>query len=336
MSDWQPSCGVDTARLRAFLLSRARRYFGEHGVLEVDTPAIGEATATDPNIDSYVVDGAGYLQTSPESCMKRLLAAGYPDIYSICRVFRRGEAGRRHLPEFTLVEWYRLGFELADIIADTLGFIATVLDRHSLATTATLQPLDFDAGVNNQSDAIEDIIVDTNDSGRDVFLQTLSIDPFVADIETLAEAAGADADLRHALGDRRDAWLDLLFSTQIAEAFDERGLTVVCRFPASQAALARLSHGDPRVSDRFEVFLGDLELANGFVELTDAVEQALRMENDIETRRKLGRDEVPRDDHLIAALDAGLPPCAGVAVGFERLHMIAAHSDDIRSVVTFD
>ena len=236
----------------------------------------------------------------------------YPDIYSICRVFRRGEAGRRHLPEFTLVEWYRLGFELADIIADTLGFIATVLDRHSLATTATLH--DY----------------------RDVFLQTLSIDPFVADIETLAEAAGADADLRHALGDRRDAWLDLLFSTQIAEAFDERGLTVVCRFPASQAALARLSHGDPRVSDRFEVFLGDLELANGFVELTDAVEQALRMENDIETRRKLGRDEVPRDDHLIAALDAGLPPCAGVAVGFERLHMIAAHSDDIRSVVTFD
>ena len=311
MSEWRPSSGVDTARLRAFLLGRARRFFGEHGVLEVDTPAIGKATATDPNIESFVVDGKNYLQTSPEAYMKRLLADGYPDIYTICRVFRHGESGRRHLPEFTMVEWYRLGYDLAEIIADTLSFIATVLDRPKLATTATLH--DY----------------------RDIFLQTLSIDPFDAEIGELASAAEADGDLRSALGDRRDAWLDLLFATRIAPAFDERGLTVVCRYPASQASLARLSPVDERVAERFEVFLGDMELANGFVELTDADEQSQRMKRDIATREILKRTALPHDDLLVDALRAGLPECAGVAVGFERLHMIAASSDDIRSVVAF-
>ena len=311
MNSWRPASGLDTARLRAFLLSRARRYFGERGVLEVDVPALGEATATDPNIGSYVVNEAGYLQTSPEAYMKRLLAAGYPDIYSICRVFRKGELGHRHLPEFTMVEWYRLDFGLHSIIDDTVGFIATVLDRASL--TDTLSILSY----------------------RDAFAQTLNIDPLTASIDQLAAAARADDTLRGALGNDRDGWLDLLLSTHVATAFNERGLTVLTHFPASQASLARLVPHDKSVAERFEIFLGDLELANGFVELTDATEQAARMDADIQTRRDLGLATVPRDDHLIAALACGLPPCAGVAVGFERLHMIAAASDDIRSVVTF-
>jgi len=299
------------ARHRAFLLSRARRFFGERGILEVDTPALGEATATDPNIDSFEVEGAGYLQTSPEAYMKRLLAAGYPDIYSICRVFRRGESGSRHLREFTLVEWYRLGFGLADMISDTLNFIATVLDRDELVMTATVH------------------------NYRSLFQQTLNVDPMTAGIDELATAAGADDAQRSSIGSRRDAWLDLLLATHIAPAFNERGLTVVSHFPASQASLARRAPNDPTVAERFEIFLGDVELGNGFVELTDAGEQAERMDRDIELRRELGRPAVPRDDHLVSALEAGLPYCAGIAVGFERLNMIAAGEGDIRNVVTF-
>jgi lysyl-tRNA synthetase class 2 len=311
MTDWQPSSGLDTARHRAFLLSRARRYFGERGILEVDVPALSDATATDPNIESFVVEGDAFLQTSPEAYMKRLLAAGYPDIYSICRVFRRGETGRRHLREFTLIEWYRLGFDLDAIIEDTVSFIATVLDRNALVDMMTIH--DY----------------------RDIFLQTLNVDPLAADIKELAAAAGADSALQQALGTDRDAWLDLLFATEIAPAFNERGLTVLKNFPASQASLARLSPDDAAVAERFEVFLGDVELANGFVELTDAGEQSARMDSDIEKRRALGRRAVPRDERLIAALRSGLPACAGVAVGFERLHMIAANTADIRSIVTF-
>ncbi len=311
MTDWRPRSGLDTARLRAFLLGRARRYFGERGVLEVDVPALAEATATDPNIESFAVDETAFLQTSPEAYMKRLLAAGYPDIYSICRVFRRGETGRRHLREFTLVEWYRLGFELDAIVDDAVHFIAAVLDREALVDTMTVYGY------------------------RDVFMQTLNVDPLTAGIGELADAAGADKNLKDSIAADRDAWLDLLLSTRIAPQFNERGLTVLKHFPASQASLAQLCPQDPAVAERFEVFLGDLELANGFVELTDASEQAARMDRDIDVRRTLGRSPVPRDERLIAALRDGLPASAGVAIGFERLHMIAARSSDIRSVVTF-
>ncbi len=311
MSSWRPSSGVDTARRRAFLLGRARRYFGERGVLEVDTPALSSAAVTDPNIGSLRTDDGLYLHTSPEFPMKRLLAAGYPDIYSICRVFRGGESGRLHLPEFTMVEWYRLDFGLDDIIADTVRFIAAVLDREKLQNSVRI--LDY----------------------RDAFLRTLYIDPLKASTETLMRAAAADSRLKASLGDRRDAWLDLLMATRIAPALDESALTVIRHYPASQAALARLSPDDDSVAERFEVFLGAVELANGYVELTDAREQERRMNEDSKLRASLQRPAVPKDAELLAALSAGLPDCAGVAVGFERLHMIADGTDDIRNVVTF-
>ena len=210
-----------------------------------------------------------------------------------------------------MVEWYRLGFDLDSMIQDTVAFIATVLDRPALTDTLTVL------------------------SYRDAFMQTLNVDPLTAGADELADVAGADDALRAAVGSDRDSWLDLLLSTRIAAAFNERGLTVLDHFPASQAALARLVPDDVALAERFEVFLGDIELANGFVELTDAAEQAARMNDDIRSRRDRGLPDVPRDEHLIAALASGLPPCAGVAVGFERLHMIAAASNDIRSVVTF-
>ena len=296
------------------MLEQARRFFRERDVLEVDTPALGRCAASDPNIDSLRVAGprgaALYLQTSPESCMKRLLADGYPDIYGICHVFRGGEAGRLHQPEFTMVEWYRQEFGLDAMIDETVAFIAELLDRPGLQDAVQLEY-------------------------GDAFRQFAGIEPLTASIDALAEAASADAGLRDSLGADRDAWLDLLLGTRVAAGFDGSGLTILRHFPASQAALARNCPSDDRVADRFEVFYGTMELANGFVELRDPVEQRKRMLADLAKRHAMERPPVPLDEPLLAALESGLPPCAGVAAGFERLLMLAAGADDIRDVMTF-
>ncbi len=311
MTRWQPNCAAGVAGRRADLLARVRGYFAERCVLAVDTPALGARTVTDPAIESFRLAEALYLQTSPEYFMKRLLASGYPDIYSICRVFRDAESGRRHLREFTLVEWYRRSMGLGEIVGDAVGLISAALHRAALA-----------AGVDR---------IDYSDAFRDA----VGLDPLEASVGELAEAAGADARLRRTLGVRRDAWLDLLLTSRVAPRFSADRLTVLQHYPASQAALARLCPADRRVADRFEVFYGALELGNGYVELTDAAEQAERMDDDRETRRELGRPDVARDERLLAALDAGLGACAGVAVGVERLHMILERTDDIRRVVPF-
>ena len=311
---WKASAGVALARQRADMLERARAFFRARDVLEVDTPALGRHAASDPNIDSLRVAGHGdttlYLQTSPESFMKRLLAGGYPDIYALGHVFRGGEAGRLHQPEFTMVEWYRRDFGLGAMIDETVAFIADLLDRPDLGKADSLEY-------------------------RDAFRRFAGIDPVAASTDELAEAASADAGLRENLGDDRDAWLDLLLCTRVAAGFATGRLTVLRHFPASQAALARVCPVDGNVADRFEIFYGEMELANGFVELRDPDEQRRRMLADLEKRRATGRQPVPLDEPLLAALDAGLPRCAGVAVGFERLLMLASGADDIRDVMTF-
>ncbi len=299
------------------MISRIREHFAASDVLEVDTPALSPFAVSDTQIESLEIASslasrrALYLHTSPEYCMKRLLAAGYPDIYSICRVYRDGESGRRHQPEFTMIEWYRLGFGLSDIVDDTLALIATALGSQRPSATAV------------QHDY------------RDVFLTSLGVDPLDASIDELAAVADADAGLRSALGEARDDWLDLLLSTHVAMHFDPHRLTVLRHYPASQAALARLCPDDSRVADRFEVFLGGMELANGYVELTDADEQARRIEVDLLDRKRRGLRSRPVDARLVAALRSGLPPCAGVAMGFERLQMIHDSTDDIGDVLTF-
>jgi lysyl-tRNA synthetase class 2 len=307
---WRPSGGVAAARQRAALLARVRDWFATEDVLPVDTPALGAATVTDPNIESLAVGPSAWLQTSPEHYMKRLLAAGYPDIYSIARVFRDGETGGRHLREFTLVEWYRRGFDFGEIIDDALALIAQVLGR---ALPRPPEVIEYRAAMRHHA----------------------GVDPSGASIAELADAAGADARLSAALDDDRDAWLDLLMATVVSPRFAAGSLTVVRHYPASQAALARLCPADPSLADRFEIFAGTLELANGYVELTDAAEQAARMEADLATRARRALPPVPRDRRLLAALTAGLPACAGVALGFERLQMLAGGSDDISKVVSF-
>lgn len=317
MTGWRPASGPQAAANRAALLRRIRAWFETADVLEVDTPALSTAAVSDTQIESLsipqslVSSAPLYLHTSPEFCMKRLLAAGYPDIYAICRVFRDGEAGRRHQPEFTLIEWYRRNFSLAEIIDDTIGLIWTAL-----------------AG---QAPTEQHCIVDY----RDAFRRATGLDPIESELDALIDAAQADADLRAALGSERDDWLDLLLGTRVIPGFPQDRLTVLQHYPASQAALARRCPADASVADRFEVFLGATELANGYVELTDAAEQAARIAADNENRRRRGRPLRPTDDALLRALAAGLPPCSGVALGLERLQMVHDRVDDIRDVITF-
>ena len=312
---WRPVAGPEIARLRAGMLRRAREFFSERGVIEVDTPLLSTAAVSDVNIESIearlILDPTRpyFLHTSPEYFMKRMLAAGFPDIYSIARVFRDGECGRHHQPEFTLAEWYRLNFDLRRIVQDTVEFVAAVTGCYR----AEADHLSYNEALRRHA----------------------GVDPTCATVGALADAAGADEDLRASLADDRDAWLDLLVTSRVAPGFPRDRLTVVSHYPASQAALARLCPEDPSVAERFEVYGGALELANGYVELADAREQRARIAADQDERRKRSLPVREVDDAFLAALDAGLPQCAGVAVGFDRLVMLAAGKDDIRSVTHF-
>lgn len=318
MSDWRPSSGPEAAARRAGLLRRVRDYFAAANVLEVDTPALSSCAVSDVQIESLGIESSAisnrplYLHTSPEFCMKRLLAAGYPDIFSIARVFRDGEAGRSHQPEFTMIEWYRLGMSLDEIIGDTVQVINEVL-AESVPLAAPVR--------RDYRDVIHDV------TGQD--LQTL-------DVATLADAVDADARLRTSLGANRDDWLDLLLATHVVPNLPRDRLTVLQHYPASQAALARLCPENPDVADRFEVFLGPVELANGYVELSDATEQSARIAADNQDRKQRGRPVRPVDDALLAALENGLPECAGVAMGLERLQMVHDRTEHIQDVITFE
>ena len=317
MSDWRPASGPKASASRASLMRRIRAYFDLAGVLEVDTPALSACAVSDVQIESFgiqksaVSDSALYLHTSPEFHMKRLLAAGYPDIFSICRVFRDGEAGRKHQPEFTMIEWYRLGMNLTEIIKDTVQLISHALGDNAPAAS----PIQLDY--------------------REAVLEATGVDVSTANVDSLADAAGADDQLRAAVGEEKNDWLDLLLATRVVPEFAPDRLTVLRHYPASQAALARLCPANPDAADRFEVFLGNVELANGYVELTNAVEQAARIAADNQARARRGRPVRPVDTDLLSALEAGLPDCAGVALGFERLQMTHDKTDDIRNVITF-
>ncbi|MDG4553305.1 MAG: EF-P lysine aminoacylase EpmA [Candidatus Competibacter sp.] len=319
---WQPGADLATLRLRADLLARIRAFFAARGVLEVETPALSAAAISDPHLASFAVCYTGpgprhgqtlYLPTSPEFPMKRLLAAGSGCIYQIARVFRDGEAGRLHNPEFTLLEWYRVGFDhhrLMDEVAD----LATELlaGRVSLAEPERL-------------------------SYRAAFQRDLGLDPHRATVAELAASAERfEVSIPPGMPtDKTDPWLDLLLTHRIEPRLGAGRLTFLYDYPASQAALARLRPGDPPVGERFELYLNGIELANGFHELGDVVEQRRRFEEENAARRALGLSIMPVDDNLLAALAAGLPDCAGVALGFDRLAMLAAEKKSLAEVLAF-
>ena len=319
---WLPSADLATLRLRAELLQRIRAFFATRGVLEVETPALSAATVTHPHLASFRTRYSGpgpryggtlYLHTSPEFPMKRLLAAGSGCIYQIARVFRDGEAGRLHNPEFTLLEWYRVGFDHHRLMDEVTELMTTSLaGRLALAAPERW-------------------------SYREIFQRYLALDPHRATVTELAACAeprgipipaGMPAD-------DADPWLDLLLTHGIERHLGQGRLTFVYDYPASQAALARLRPGDPPVGERFELYLNGLELANGFHELGDADEQRGRFARENAARRILGLPMMPLDEHLLDALKAGLPDCAGVALGLDRLVMLAAGKDSIQEVIAF-
>ena len=315
------SDGGETLRhafeLRASLYALIRTFFVERGVLEVETPILSEAGNTEPNIDSFSTQFSGHadagsrerwLRTSPEHAMKRLLAAGIGDCYELGRVFRNGEAGQRHNPEFTMLEWYRVGWDHRRLMRETCDLVGAALAQVGRAA----------------------LVIEY--TYRELFVDGLGIDPFEASIEALQAPLaefriGAD-------GLSRDDWLDLLITHRLQPTFPRDRITIVHDFPASQCALAKIRADDPPVAERFELYLGPYELANGYHELIDATEQRARFERDNARRRDRGQRELPIDGRLLAALPQ-MPACAGVALGVERLLMCVAGSDDIRDVLAF-
>jgi lysyl-tRNA synthetase class 2 len=318
MNDWQPAATFDALRLRARLYATIRTFFAERAVLEVETPVLSQAGNTDPNIASFSLQFSGrtdgatrtrWLRTSPEYPLKRLLAAGLGDCYELGRVFRDGEAGGRHNPEFTMLEWYRVGWDHDRLVDEVATLVQAALAL--VGRSATMQRISF----------------------RELYLQRLQVDPFVAGDATLRAALGdIDIDPR---GLVRDDWLDLLMTHRLQPAFDPDQLLVVHDYPASQCALARIRADDPPVAERFEVYLGPLELANGYHELGDASEQRARFERDLDVRRERGTAAPSLDERLLSALQAGLPGCAGVALGIDRLLMAMMGSDRIADVLAF-
>ncbi len=318
--NWQPAASFDAMRLRARLNARIRAFFAERGVLEVETPILSQAGNTDPNIASFSLEFRGHadagtrtrwLRTSPEFPLKRLLAAGIGDCYELGRVFRDGEAGGRHNPEFTMLEWYRLGRDHLQLADETIELVRALLAL--VGREASVRKIAY----------------------RDLYRDMLGLDPVATGIEELRAAFG-DITIDPE-GLTRDDWLDLLMTHHIQPCFPSDQLLVVHGYPASQCALAKVVARDGvEVAERFELYLGPLELANGYHELLDATEQRRRFERDLVIRASRGVASPPVDEHLLAALEQGMPPCAGVALGVDRLLMAMLGAPRIADVLALD
>jgi len=312
-SKWQPAASFEMLIVRARLLEKLREFMAGHGILEVETPMLVNAAVTDPHIKSFETDfqypGSRHIQkhflhTSPEYAMKRLLASGSGPVYQICHVFRDNEIGKFHNPEFTMLEWYRPGYDHHQLMDE--------LDK-------LIQVLNFKPSQKK--------------TYAEVFKEKTGIDPHIATLSELQKIAG-DYGLT-AQGDESAILLDFIFSHCVSDHLGHECPLMIYDFPASQSALARIRHTDPPVAERFELFINGLEIANGFHELCDAGEQKKRFLQDNLKRERSCKPEVLIDEKFIAALKHGLPPCAGVAVGVDRLLMVMHHCTDIHEVIAF-
>lgn len=318
--DFRPTASWENLQLRARLLERLRDFFARRGFLEVETPILSADTVVDRHLDPFSValaDGSAgseagrrlWLQTSPEFCMKRLLAAGGRAIYQVTRAFRQAEQGPLHNPEFTIVEWYRAGDGLAEGI-QLLGELCEALLGRGPAEQVTY---------------------------REAFERHLGLDPHVADIEAIVSAAGAPgvavpASLR---ADDRDGWLDLLLVECIQPHLGTHRPVILYDYPPGQAALARIRPEKPPVAERFELYVSGIELANGYHELLDPAALADRNARNNALRKSDGKQALPEESRLLAAMQAGLPSAVGVALGFDRVVMLAAGAKRLDEVIAF-
>jgi len=312
MSDWKPTASIATLEVRASMLRAARDYFAATRALEVETPTLSASAITDVHIASVSATACGqprYLHTSPEYAMKRLLAADCGDIWQICRVYRDGESGRWHNPEFTLIEWYRIGIDHHSLMSDVERLISTMLPPARSFDSA--ERLTYREAVQLHA-------------GVDAFDDPTAV--------LIARLESAGIDVPGSIRGERDACLDLIMSTIVGPQLGRERLSFVYDYPASQAALARV-HG--RIASRFEAYLDGIELANGFHELGAAQEQRERFEADLAERARKGLPAMPIDERFLAALEHGLPDCSGVALGFDRLVMCAIGAKHIDDVLAF-
>lgn len=316
--DWRPTADTAALKLRAGLYALIRRFFAERGVLEVETPMLSAGGNTDPNIESLSLEFEGpaaagarrrWLRTSPEYALKRLLAAGAGDCYELGRVFRNGEAGKRHNPEFTMLEWYRVGWDHHRLMEECADLVQAAMA--SVGKRTTVRKMSFAAFYQDRFG------FDPHTAGEEVLYAPLAmfgIDP---------------------TGLTRDDLLDLLMTHLIQPVMPENRILLLYDYPVSQCALARIRRDEPPVAERFELYLGPLELANGYHELRDAAEQRERFGNDLVARHRRGLARPPVDERFLDALDAGLPACAGVAMGVDRLLMAMMGSDRIADAIAF-
>jgi lysyl-tRNA synthetase class 2 len=312
---WRPSASLEALQRRAAMLSATRDFFARRGIMEVETPILSAAAVSDPQLQSLATRIAGiahefYLHTSPEYAMKRLLAAGSGDIYQICKVFRDAERGRWHNPEFTMIEWYRLRMDDAALMDEVEALVAALLrpQRH----LESAERLSYCAALQRHA----------------------GVDAFKSSDQELSGAAKAHGIVCDAQLDR-DATLDLLMGLIVGPKLGRERPCFICDYPASQAALARVKPGLPAVAARFELYLDGVELANGFHELQDAAEQRGRFNQDLRVRAERGLPRRPLDERLLAALETGLPECAGVALGFDRLVALALRADALAGAMAF-
>ncbi|MYD45879.1 MAG: EF-P lysine aminoacylase GenX [Gammaproteobacteria bacterium] len=300
---WQPSAPIENLQQRSEILWTVREFFRHRGICEVQTPVVGSNTVTDLNIESVRLANGNFLQTSPEYFLKRLLAAGMPSCYQLGPVFREGEAGQWHNPEFTMLEWYRLGFSTSELRQELKELVELVL---------------------GPSDVIEYTF-------RDFLFNEFHLDCFEQSDEELHKVARAKG---YSADDRRTDVLDFLYSFAISRSKDSRFFVV--DFPSDSCALAEVRKLDGNlVADRFELIIDGLEIANGYNELCDPIELNHRMERDQALRSQLNRLLIEKDGRLLAAIEAGFPQCSGVAVGLDRLVGLSLGAEGIHRVLAF-
>jgi lysyl-tRNA synthetase class 2 len=312
---WKPTAPLENIKARAKALAFIRQFFLERQVLEVETPLLAQYSVTDPYMDVLTADnpcGSGeryFLQTSPEYAMKRLLASGSGPIYQIAKAFRRGEQGSRHNPEFTMLEWYRPGFTYSQLMDEVETLVGSVLDSE--------QPF-------------------LRQSYRQIFQQNFDFDPHTVDVSVVKATVDRCLDVQME-SDNKDDWLNVLLTEIIEPALGIETPVFIFDYPASQSALAQTAEDETGVivARRFELYVSGVELANGYFELTDAKEQKKRFKKDQQLRSTLGFNKVEQDTYLLEALLSGLPSCSGVALGLDRLLMLAVGTTSIAQVLSF-
>ncbi|MCF7999965.1 MAG: EF-P lysine aminoacylase GenX [Methylovulum sp.] len=318
-NSWRPSCSTAQLHQRAQLFQQIRAFFAERQVLEVETPLLGNHCGTDPHLDFFTTTynspptpATLYLQTSPEFAMKRLVAAGSGDIYQLCKAFRNNESGRFHNPEFTLLEWYRLGFTLTMLMDEIDELFAHVFHLHPLNPSQRLRY-------------------------QDIFYHYTQLDPLhfcyasYCDYARSHKITEAISLCQHS----HSLWLDFIFSHKVQPHLGSNALCMVYDYPACQAALARLNPSNPRCAERVELFINGIELGNGYFELTQAPEQRQRFEHDLHYRQTYNLPTLTLDERLLAALQAGLPDCSGMAIGIDRVLMVLTNTHSLDDILAF-